>query len=721
MDQCIPFLRRILHVAARFVLSLALCGPVFAQRPAAAQPPAPQPARRPITVDDYFQVPEVTEPEISADGQWIAYTVTTSSLKEDKEQKRIWTVAAAGGSAIAMTAEAVSSSHPRWSPDGRYLAFLSKRGAGKTQVWSLDRRGGEAQRLTDTVQDVDDFAWSPDSKRLVLVLRDPSPEDLQAASERQDAEDSADSAPAAEKKPKTPAPKVVDRYTFKLDEVGYLNRQRSHLYVFDLAAKSVTQITSGDFDDERPAWSPDGKLIAFGSNRSLPDPDRTYDSNIWVVAADNRDRGARLTQVTTNPGADETPAWSPDGNWITYVTQVDPKLFLYATRHIAVSPARGGEARILTKSLDRMASDPLFSPDGKFVYFIADDDGTQNLFRVPAQGGAITRPVSGRLMVYAYSVAKTSGAITAQVATVERPSEIYAPAPSGKLTQLTHTNDDFLSRVKVSLPEYVSFKSKDGATVHGYIYKPLDYVPGRKYPAILRPHGGPVWAYYAEWAHLPQLFAANGYLVLFPNPRGSTGYGQDYASAIFADWGHKDYEDDMAIVDYAVAQGLADPDKLGVGGWSYGGISTDFIVAQTQRFKCAISGAGAALFASFYGHDQYIRDYEYELGPPWQHPDVWQKISPFDKVANITTPTLFMGGEIDWNVPILGGEQMYAAMKSLGRETELVVYPGEYHSFKTPSHIKDRLQRYLAWYAHYVKADGTPARPPEQPPKAAAH
>jgi dipeptidyl aminopeptidase/acylaminoacyl peptidase len=211
--------------------------------------------------------------------------------------------------------------------------------------------------------------------------------------------------------------------------------------------------------------------------------------------------------------------------------------------------------------------------------------------------------------------------------------------------------------------------------------------------------------------NIPPVFAANGYLVLCPNPRGSSGYGQDYAKAIFADWGDKDFQDDMAMVDYAVAQGLADPDKLGVGGWSYGGISTDFIIAQTTRFKAAISGAGGAFFSSLYGHDQYIRDYETELGLPWKDRAVWDKISPFYKIANITTPTLFMGGDVDANVPILGGEQMYQALKSLGRETELVVYPGEYHEFKSPSHIKDRLERYLAWYAHYVKADGTPARP----------
>ena len=245
----------------------------------------------------------------------------------------------------------------------------------------------------------------------------------------------------------------------------------------------------------------------------------------------------------------------------------------------------------------------------------------------------------------------------------------------------------------------------------------MDYVAGKKYPTILRPHGGPVWAYYAEFAHLPQLLAANRYVVLYPNPRGSTGYGEDYAKAIYRDWGDKDYQDDMAMVDYAIAQGVADPEKLGVMGHSYGAISTDFIIAQTTRFKAAISDAGSALYMSTYGHDEYTREYEFELGWPWENTELWEKISSWYRVEKITTPALFMGGEIDCNVPILGGEQMYQAMKSLGRETELVVYPGEYHDFKTPSHIKDRLERQLAWLAHYVKADGTGARPVEAPAK----
>jgi dipeptidyl aminopeptidase/acylaminoacyl peptidase len=676
---------------------LILLGAVLVPPPATHAQTSP-PSPRAITVDDYFQVREVNDPQLSPDGQWVAYTVKTALLKENKNEERIWRVPVGGGESVPMSAEEVSSSHPRWSLDGKYLAFLSARNEGKTQVWLLNRLGGEAQRLTDTPQNVDDFAWSPDGRRLVLVLRDPSPEELEAAKDKDEK-----AGAEKEKKPKTQKPWVIDRLQFKGDEVGYLDRR-------------PTQITSGDYDDSEPAWSPDGKLLAFSSNRSTPDPDRTYNFDIWVVSADNTDKGAHLTQVTTNPGEDRSPAWSPDGKWIAYVTQLEPKLFQYATHHLAIAPASGGEAKVLTLTFDRNVSEPRFSPDGKWVYFIADDDGTQNLCRIALTGGEITRAIGGRLMLYSYSLAKT-GEIAARIVTLDRPDEIYAlPRSGGKPTRITHTNDALMAQLKLTPGEYVHFKSKDGTLVSGYLYKPLDYTPGKKYPTILRPHGGPVWAYYAEFDHLAQLLAANGYVVLFPNPRGSTGYGQDFAKAIFADWGNKDFQDDMAMVDYAIEQGIADPGKLGVGGWSYGGMSTDFIIAQTTRFKGAISGAGEALNASLYGHDQYQRDYELELGLPWENRALWDKLSPFYRVASITTPTLFMGGEIDWNVPILGGEQMYQALKRLGRTTaELVVYPGEYHEFTVPSHIKDRLERYLAWYAHYVKGESTPARPEPAP------
>ena len=676
-------------------------------------PSASSTSPRAITVDDLFEIHDVRDPQITDDGKWVAYTVATASLKEDKTDTRIWIAPTSGGDAIAMTAEKVSSSNPRWSPDGKYLAFLSKRNEGKTQVWLLNRMGGEAQQLTDTVQDVNDYAWSPDSKRLMLILRDPSPQELQEAKEKEKEKpgSSEKDKAATPKKPKTPPPFVIDRYRFKTDTVGYLDRRRTHLYVLDIATKSMVQITSGDFDDDEPAWSPDGKQLAFRSNRSTPDPDRTYDSNIWVVAADNTDKGAHLTQVTTNPGSDMAPAWSPDGKWITYITQLDPKMMWYATHHVAVSPAAGGEAKVLTRPFDRMSRSPHFSPDGKSIYFIADDDGAVHLCHVPAEGGKVECPISDRVVVSGYTMAK-SGDLAVHISTMDRPGEIYTTTTAGGApTRISHVNDAFMEKIKTVKPEYVHCKSKDGTTVAGYVFKPLDYEAGKKYPTLLYPHGGPVGAYYGNFDHFSQLMAANGYVVLEPNPRGSSGYGENFCKAIFADWGNKDFQDDMAIVDYAVAQGLADPDKLGVGGWSYGGISTDFIIAQTKRFKGAISGAGTALLTSFYGHDHYILDYDVELGRPWENRAAWDKVSPYYKVANITTPTLFMGGDIDWNVPILGSEQMYEALKSLGRETELVVYPGEFHGFRTPSHLKDRLERNLSWYAHYVKADGSPARP----------
>ncbi|HTQ61933.1 MAG TPA: S9 family peptidase [Candidatus Solibacter sp.] len=682
---------------------------------------------RPITIDDYFRILAVHDPQLSPDGKWVAYAVDTATLKTDKNETRIWMVPSSGGDAIPLTAESATSTHPRWSPDGKYLAFLSARNVGKTQVWLLNRLGGDAQQLTHTVQDVDDFAWSPDSRRMVLVLKDPTPEEIRAAKEKSPASQS----PASDDEDddltgngqgqptKSKKPWVIDRLQFKVDTVGYLDRRRTHLYVFDLEKKSLTQITSGDYDDSEPAWSHDSKLLAFTSNRSTPDPDLSYNTDVWTVDASNTDKGAHLTQVTTNPGADNQPTWSPDGKSIAYVTNLDAKLFDYATKHLAISPASGGPAKVLTLKLDRNVSKPLFAPDGLSIYFIADDDGTQNLLQISPTGENLTRPVSGRLMLDDYALAPT-GEIVAQIATIDRPDELFT-IPAGKLTQITHVNDALFSQLQIIHGEYVHFKSKDGTTIAGYLYKPLHYAVGQKYPTLLIPHGGPQWAYYAEFSHLAQLYAANGYAVLFPNPRGSTGYGQDFCKAIYADWGNKDFQDDMAMVDYAIAQGISDPDKLGVGGWSYGGISTDFIITQTTRFKAAISGAGAAEFISMYGHDQYQRDYETELGLPWQTPAVWQHVSSYRNITKVTTPTLFLGGNIDWNVPVLGGEQMYQSLKRLGVPTELVVYPGEYHEFTLPSHLKDRLQRDLAWYAHYVKGDPAPPTPPDTPSKSPAN
>ena len=678
----------------------------FAQEVAPTQKPPSRSGRgRNLTVDDYFRIKDVEDAQISPDGKWVAYVVATHDVKEDKDKKRIWMNSTSSGDAIALTNEDANSTHPRWSPDGKYLGFLSERGNEKKQVWLLPRGGGEAEQLTNTVQDVNAFEWSPAGDRVVLVLQDASPEDLEAAKKKE--EGKADE----ERKEKTRTrPWVIDRLHFKEDEIGYLDRRRAHLYVFNLTDGKVKQITFGDYDDSEPAWSPDGKSIAFTSNRSA-EPDSNFNSDIWVVNLDSDDAAKALRQITTSPAEDLMPAWSPDGKTIAFVTQIDPKLFWYATYHLAVVAASGGEPRVLTKNLDREVSAPRFSPDGRWIYFIAEDEGTQNLLRVAPSGGEITRSIAGRRKVEFYSVSH-EGTLAATLSSPNLPDEAYLLPANGALRRLSNVNDEAIAGIELAAVDYVQFKSKDGAVVAAFVIKPPGYTAGVKYPAILWLHGGPTLSHQAEFDFRAQILAANGYVVVQPNPRGSSGYGEEFCKAIFADWGHKDYEDDMATVDYVVGQGIADPEKLAVGGHSYGAISTNFIITQTHRFKAAISNAGEFLYIVNYGTDLYSRHWEYELGLPWENRALWEKLSPFSRLKEITTPTLVLGGDVDSNVPITNGEQLYQSLKRLGVPTMLVVYPGEYHDFVRPSFVKDLYERYIFWYGHYVKGEG-PASPPE--------
>ena len=665
-----------------------------------AQTTAPA-APRNLVVDDFLSIKDVGSPQISPDGRWVAYPVRTLNLKEDKSTQQIWMSPASGSEAIPLTAKGENSSSPRWSPDGKYLAFLSSRGEGaKTQVWELYMGGGEAQQLTETVQGVDAFEWSPAGGRMLLVLRDPSPEDLEAAQRAKDG-----------RKPEKHAqhPWVIDRQQFKFDTVGYLDRRRTHLYVFDVATKATTQVTSGDFDDSEAAWSPDGRFLAFTSNRT-PDADANYNTDIWVVAADNPDKGKSLVQVTTNDGSDHSPAWSPDGKWIACVSQTDAKAQDYATHHLVIASAQGGEARVLTQKLDRNIRRPRFAPDGQSIYAQVEEDGVEPLARISVATGEVTRLTPGRLVVRDFSMNR-EGAVALTIGEPQVPDEVFILG-RGQTTRISHVNDAFLSSVRLGKVEYAKAKGKDGTEVAGNITYPPAYNPELRYPTILRPHGGPVSQTNASFDFTAQLFAATGYVVIQPNYRGSSGYGQAFSQAIFADWGDKEYIDVMTFVDYTIARGIADPDRLGVGGWSYGGIMTNYCIVNTNRFKAAITGASEVLYITNYGHDHYQRQYNLEFGPPWKNREIYERLSPFNKVENIHTPTLIMGGEIDWNVPIINSEQLYEALKTMGRPVELVVYPGEYHGFTKPTHLKDRFERYLAWYAKYLKGEGT-GRPAE--------
>ncbi len=647
-----------------------------------------QTKKRSIEIDDLFKLKRVGEPEISPDGKWVAYTVASTDLKKDKSETRIWIVPALGGDALPMTGEGYSASRPQWSPDGKYLSFLAARNEGKTQVWVLDRRGGEAQQLTDIPQGVSGYEWSPDGKKILLVLRDPKPEDLEKDEEK--------------KKTKKPEPWVIDRLQFKRDRTGYLDNRHSHLYVYTPGEKEPIQITSGNYDESQPAWSPDGKLVAFVSNRT-DNPDGNNNTDIWVVSAENTDRGQTLLQVTKNPGTDRSPAWSPDGRFLAYVTTTEPEIIWYATDHLAVVSAEGGEPRLLTQSLDRNVSSPRFSPDGKFIYFLLEDSAERHLARIANDGTDLTRPVSGQRSVRSYALGK-DGLPAVLLSDPHLPGEIFV-LNKGDLKQITTTNDECISSLALAEIENIHFKSQDGTAVEGFIFKPPDFNPALRYPTLLRIHGGPVSQFDFSFNFEAQLFAANGYLVVLVNPRGSSGYGQKFSLGIWQSWGVKDFEDVMAGVDHAVAQSYADPERLGVGGWSYGGILTNYVITKTDRFKAAITGASEVLYVANYGHDHYQLQWEKELGLPWENRETWERLSPFNSVENIVTPTLIMGGEKDWNVPILNSEQLYQVLRRLGRTTQLVVYPGESHGIRRPSFQKDRYERYLAWYGKYVKGE----------------
>jgi dipeptidyl aminopeptidase/acylaminoacyl peptidase len=362
-----------------------------------------------------------------------------------------------------------------------------------------------------------------------------------------------------------------------------------------------------------------------------------------------------------------------------------------------------------TEALDRGVSGPRFSEDGKFIRFLVTDDQSVYPAQVSVAGGNVERLMKPPIVVSSWDSAGKSSVVLS--GGNDKYTEVYAMEGSS-LRQLTRHNDALLAELELGRTEEVSFKSKDGTEVHGLLTYPVGYVKGTKVPMLLRIHGGPNGQDQHSFSTERQLFAAQGYAVLAVNYRGSAGRGRKFSRAIFADWGHYEVEDLHAGVDHVVKMGVADPDRLGVGGWSYGGILTDYLIASDNRFKAATSGAGTAFTVSYYGTDHYITQYDNEIGPPWDAKAwaTYQKLSyPFLHADRIKTPTLFLCGEKDFNVPVSGSEQMYQALRSLGVETQLVIYPGQFHGITRPGYARDRMERYLAWYEKYLKKAPAPA------------
>jgi dipeptidyl aminopeptidase/acylaminoacyl peptidase len=648
---------------------------------------APKPG---LKIDDLNQLVRVGDPQVSPDGKQIVYTVSRVDTEDDKSVSELWMVDWDGSNNLQLTYGTESASSPKWSPDGRYLAFTSSRpGKAKgTQVWVLDRRGGEARQATDVKQDLSDFRWSPDAKQLVLTLREkdePESDDKNA-------------------KPKPPKPVVIDRYHFKQDIEGYLTDKHPQLYLFDIATKKLSKLTSspasgtGSYEEHEAEWSPDGAMIAFVSNQSQPDPDRVENDDVFVVDAKP---GSAARKLTTFPGEDHGPlAWSPDSKLIAYRQGLSEHYTAYGSTRLAAVPARGGQPELKATSIDNNVGPPVFTADGKSLLTTVTDDRVVYVEEVPLAGGAPKRLTEETGT--ASGLAAAGGHVSLLWSTDAADPEIYS-LDASRLRKLTAHNDALLAQRTLATTEDIAAKSKDGTDVHGLLTMPVGYQAGTKAPMLLFIHGGPTAQDEHRFTVDRQLFASHGFAVLNVNYRGSAGRGHEYSETISADWGDKEVADLLAVVDAAVATGKIDAERMVVGGWSYGGISTDYLIASTTRFKAASSGAGTANLFGMYGADEYILQYDNELGPPWKNPERYIKLSyPFFHVERIKTPTLFMGGDKDFNVTLIGGEQMYQALKSVGVPAELIVYPGQFHGFTRPSFIRDRYERWFAWYDKYL-------------------
>jgi dipeptidyl aminopeptidase/acylaminoacyl peptidase len=641
------------------------------------------PPKRPIRPADIYRLPVLADPQVSPDGKWVSYTMTTIDSLKDSRNSDLWMVSWDGTQDIQLTSSPDGESRGRWSPDGKWLSFLSSRQEGKgAQVWLMDRRGGEGKRLTEIKGGVDDYAWSPDAKRLLLTITDDVPEDTG--------------------KVKTTKPYVIDRYQYKQDVDGYRYKKiHTHLYLFDIATKKLDTLTrGGDYDEEDAVWSPDGSQIAFVSNRT-PDPDKNENSDIYLIDAKS---GAAMRQLTTWKGSDNSPRWSPDGSQIAYTRSVSEEDYhMYDEPVLCVIPAAGGQPRLLSKDLDRPVFNPRWTRDGKKIYTLVADDREQYVAAFSPANGNMERITAKLGPPVVYTALENAGGdnLVTLMAHSGRPAEIIKVA--NETTQITFKMDSFLAPIQLGKVIHFESKSVDGTRVSGIYYLPPTVAAGKNLPLILFIHGGPVGQDAFDFDMTRQILAGAGYVVAAVNYRGSSGRGLQYSKTISGDWGNKEVLDLHGAVDWLVKQGIVDSSRMGVAGWSYGGILTDYLIASDTRFKAASSGAGTGFTLSLYGVDQYINQYNNEIGPPWKAIDRYLKISyPLLKADRIKTPTLFMSGEKDFNVPTAGSEQMYQALRTLGVPTELIIYPGQFHGISIPSYQKDRLDRWLAWFGKYL-------------------
>ena len=654
---------------------------------------SPLHAKDSFKTEDIYSIKSLSLSDVSDDGNSLIFVTSEANKKEDNYKSTLYYLDIKKGKREMILQShgrrGMSFSSVRFSNDKKSIYFLSSGlSASKKdgiQVWSMSLSNRIKKRMTDFDGDISDYDISIDGETIAFIGTKNSEE---------------------ESNEQTPSPIVIDRYQFKRDYEGYLGNKRDHLFVFNTKSKKTEQITSGQRDHSYPSISPNGMIVAYMTKEG--DFDR---HNNWDIFIKNlvEDESPRKIKSKNDQDLSITyasrPEWSPDGRKIAYLHGGDHSLLWYALQEVSIIDVETGKIDFITKGFDRNTSTPQWSRDGQNIYFILEDNMKSQLIKYSLLDNTSKEvtPKNMHLSGYSRSYFAIEDEIIFQSSSSDIPSEIYH-LKNDQINAITSVNEQFIKNKSIGSTELISFQSFDGLTINGMMIKPHDFDPMKKYPLIIRIHGGPVSQYGRYFDFDWQLFASNGYVVIVTNPRGSSGRGVEFQKSIFAKWGIEDSKDISAALDFALDLGYIDENKLGIGGWSYGGMLTNYVIAKDNRFQAATSGAGISNILSGFGHDHYIREYVLELGTPWDNLDSWLDVShPFFNADEIVTPTLFLVGEKDWNVPLIGSEQMYQALKHLEIPTQLIVYPNEHHGLSKPSYIEDRLERYLDWYEEHLE------------------
>jgi dipeptidyl aminopeptidase/acylaminoacyl peptidase len=643
---------------------------------------------RGMTPEDVYELAWAGDPRISPDGRTVAFTVTRIDREANEYRSAIYLASADRSSPPRrLTSGEKQDTAPRWSPDGKELAFLSNRDDDKPQLYVLPLEGGEARRLTKLKESVREPTWSPDGARLAFSARTPDP----LYEEEDDGKR---------------APHRFTRLSFKLDDEGWTGDRREQVYVVGAdGASEPVQLTEGDFESSSPTWSPDSAWIAFSSARE-DDWDTRMVIDLHVVSAD----GGDPVKITRSDGWCGSPAWSPDGALIAFV--YTPGVF-DDPRHgqIAVVPAKGGELHVLTSALDRNCAPypPLRPPawDGDAILFALENQGDNDLYRVSADGSSCEPLVQG-LGMTGFDVAGGEVVYTASTPTTF--SELYLGGEPA-----TRIGAAFKARRELSEPERFTAVSKDGTEVEAWIVRPAGLEEGTRYPVLLNIHGGPFTQYANKFFDEFQVLAGAGYAVVYSNPRGSSGYSEEWGRAIRGPgelgpgWGTVDYEDLMAVTDEALGRfDFCDPERVGVLGGSYGGFMTSWIVGHTDRFQAACSERAVNNFLAEAGSSDIGTWFKGYVGSHWfEDPETHLKISPSTYATNIKTPLLIVHSEDDLRCPVVNAEELFAILRILGREVEFVRFPhGEGHELSrsgTPAHRVMRFEILIDWFDRHLK------------------